>query len=416
MPKSTRNKTSGLLRIVQERELLKKEIDDEEKRKRPIPDLPKDCVSCILLRLPVNDLQRSSCVCKPWNNMINTSMFIEYHLCRSEYVTIFLSSHKDEDQNNLYPPSVRKENATTFSVEKDLLKSVPVFCQPSVNERSKSYIHFLEIHDGRSNMREYNISCLGKIFASCNGLILLENKLKEGGLIVLNPVTRKLNALPVGTICPRHAESNGFVLDPSSNEYKVIHMFRDESGYISCEILSLRDRKWKEVNGPSLGLITWFGYKPVSAVGALNWLPSIDHNDYVVSMEIENAKFKTLSLPKSGRIHDGIVEMEGFLCFVAHEPMNRIVIWVLKSLSEVNWMKQQSIEVGCIMDMVPVSGSRFGNHMIFRRDEDGSLYVYDFNLKVMSFVEMENGVIPLSGSYVSHVNSLVSWPFERSGK
>ncbi|GAB4844747.1 hypothetical protein Ancab_038137 [Ancistrocladus abbreviatus] len=408
MSKSTVNKSSSLVRIVQERELLKREIEEEERKNQSVPNLPKDCVTCILLQLPIDALQRSSCVCKLWHKMINCSIFIKSHLHRSESVVIFQTSAKDEEQHYFSLSSVPKENPGTFSIEKDLLKCVNVFRRPFLDKWSKSYIRYIEIIDGEHYTRDYNISCLGRILACCNGLILLENKLNKGGLVVLNPVTRKLLAVSAGTICPPHQESYGFVLDPSLNVYKIVHLFRDESGYVSCEIKVVGERRWGVVNGPSLGLFAWFGHKPVSALGALHWLPSIDHNDYIVSMEVENADFVTIPLPKSGRTHDGIIAMGDSLCFVTHEGLNQIDIWVLKSKAG-NWMQQQSIMVGCIMDMVPLSGSRFGKHVIFRRDEDGSLYVYDFKLEAMSFIEIEKDIVPASGSLIPHVNSLVSW-------
>jgi len=61
-------------------------------------------------------------------------------------------------------------------------------------------------------------------------------------------------------------------------------------------------RSWKMVDPPSNELISWLGQKPVSAIGNLHWLPHIDHNDFIVSMEIGAEKFKTIELPKSRRI------------------------------------------------------------------------------------------------------------------
>jgi len=277
----------------------------------------------------------------------------------------------------------------------------------------KSYIQYLEIDGGRSKVVEYNASCLGNIRATCNGLILLDNKLKKGGLIVMNPVTRKLIALPLGTLYPPHNESYGFASSNVTDDYKVVHLFRDELGFLSCEILILGTRLWREVNGPSFGLFSWFGYMPVSAIGALHWVPHIDRSDFIVSMDVEKEKFHTIPLPKSSRTHDRIVETGDFLSFVTHEEANQIDIWILKGLGE-SWTKQHSITMGCIMDMVPLLSLRIKGDMIFKRDEDGSFYAYDFQLQVMRKVEMEKGFVPLSSSLLPHVNSLVSWSSRES--
>jgi F-box interacting protein len=230
-----------------------------------------------------------------------------------------------------------------------------------------------------------------------------------------------LIALPLGTLYPPYKESHGFALSNVTGEYKVAHLFRDELGFLNCEILILGTRLWREVNGPSFGLFSWFGYMRVSAIGASHWVPHIDHSDYIVSMDVDKEKFHTIPLQKSSRTHtyhkkkkkssrthDRIVETGGFLSFVAHGEANQIDIWILKGLGE-SWTKQHSITMGCVLDMVPLLSLRIQGDTIFKRDEDGSFYAYDFQLRVMRKIEMEKGVVPLSSSLLPHVNSLVSW-------
>ncbi|KAF2297301.1 hypothetical protein GH714_020961 [Hevea brasiliensis] len=409
MAKSVGNKNVGLLKSVEERALFKK-VEDEQK-KQHVPYLHKDCISNILIQLPLESLQSSRFVCKPWYSIINSPTFIDAHLCRSESVLIF---QKSVPRERLYPYSVTSmppEQPNNFCVETSFLQSepVPIFGQPNFSGAPKFSIQFMEFKEGKSKIREYNLSCLGHIRATtCNGLILLDNKLRKGGLIVMNPVTRKLIALPLGTIYPPQDESYGFALNDATGEYKVVHLFRDELGYVSCEILNLGTRMWREVNGPSFGLFGWFGYMPVSAIGALHWLPQIDHNDYIVSMEVGTEKFHTVPLPKSGRTYDRIIEMAGFLCFVTHHELD-IDIWNLKSLNGGVWMKRYSISTGSVIDMVPIFSLRISGDLIFKRDEDGSLYAYDFGFQVMRKVEMDKHGFPLSGTYLPHVNSLISW-------
>ncbi|KAK0575563.1 hypothetical protein LWI29_002804 [Acer saccharum] len=280
----------------------------------------------------------------------------------------------------------------TFSVEASLLQRKPlsIFDHPLKNGPSKLYIQFMEIKEGKSKIEEYNISCFGMVRASCNGLILVDNRLKRGGLIVMNPVTRKLIALPVGTINPRN-ESFGFALSEVTGEYKVVHLFQDKLGYISCETINLGTRVWREVNGPSFGLFQTFEHKPVSAIGALHWLPEIRINDYIVSMEVDNETFHTLSLPKTGGCYDRIIEKDGFLCFVTHEELN-IDIWILKGLYGEVWTKHYSLTNGSVIDMVPLLSFKVSGDMVFVRNEDGSYYVYNFKLQMMTKVEMEEGI------------------------
>lgn len=399
MAKSIENKDVSLLRLVEERALTKK-IEEENRKQQVIlvPYVPKDCVTNILVRLPLDSLQNSRFVCKPWYDIINSTKFIDAHLSLSETVVIFLL------------PSCLPKKPNCISVESKLVqsKSVTLF-ERSVVDRSGFSVQFLEFNGGQSKIVEYNLRCLGDIRATYNGLILLDNKMKKGGLIVMNPVTRKLSALPVGTLYSPHRESYGFALSNVTDEYKVVHLFKDVMGYVSCEILNLGTRFWREIDGPSFGLFGWFGYSPVSAIGALHWIPHFDQSDYIVSMEVDEEKFHQVPLPKSCKTHDRFVEVGGSLGFVTHhEEVCQIDIWILKNLFGVVWTKHHSITVCCILDMVPLFSLRIKGDMIFKRDEDGSFYVYDFQLGTMTKVEMAEGV-PLSASFLPHINSLVSW-------
>ncbi|GFZ05998.1 hypothetical protein Acr_18g0001680 [Actinidia rufa] len=407
------DKSTSLLRVVQERAILKKEAEEEKKKQQEnlIPYLPRDCISNILVRLPLESLQRSRLVCKPWYKTVNSPIFIDAHLSRSENVLIFLNKLTKETFHPFSTASIPQEKPNTFSIEARLfqLDAVPIFQQPLLDQRSKYQIQFMEIRDGKSKMGCFNATCLGQIRASCNGLILLENKLKKGRLVVLNPVTRKLISLPLGTLYEPHDESYGLVLCNYTSKYKLVHLFRDEMQYIGCEILIIGARSWKVVDGPSFGLFSWFGYNPISAIGALHWVPHVDRSEYIVSMTVDDEKFHKKWLPKISRTGDAIVEMGGLLCFVSHEGADRIDLWVLRSLCGEEWAKQYSITVGCMMYMVPLCCSRISGEMIFQSSKDSSLYAYDFQFEDMKTVETEEGCIPLNDCYLPHVNSLVSW-------
>lgn len=411
MAKSIGSKKGDLLRLVEERSLIKK-IEEEKKRQQEqlVPYLPKDCISSILVRLPIESLQRSSFVCKPWCSIIKSPKFIDAHLHRSESVLIFLSPITKERSYSFSMASVPEENPNTVSVEAKLLQPncIPIFSHSSLSS-TKFSVRFLAIKNGKAEIGEYSLSCLGSIRATCNGLILVDNKLK-GGLIVLNPVTRRLIALPIGTLHRPYNESYGFASSDVTGEYKIVHLFQDELGFVSCEILSFRKKAWREVDGPAFGLFGWFGYAPVSAIGALHWITEFDRSDYIVSMEINEEKFHQIPLPKSCRTHDRIVAMGDALGFVIHEDINHIDVWILKGFCGEVWTKNHSITVGTIIDMTPLFSLRIKGDIIFKRDEDGSLYAYDFQHQEMTKVEMVKECIPkFSSTYLPHVNSLVSW-------
>ncbi|OVA03766.1 F-box domain [Macleaya cordata] len=412
MAKQAGKSTTNLLRLVQERAICKgkeqpiskeKENKKNKKEKYFVPDLPKDCIYKILMILPIESLQRSRFVCKPWFNMINNSLFVEAHLRRSEMVLIFLSKSIQGGTSS---------NENVFHVD-DLLKSQPepfsIFQRPILEPDEKFYMQFMEIEDGKSTVRSLNLSCLGKIRATCNGLILLEHKLKRGGSLVINPITRKMIPIPLGTISTPHNESFGFAFSSCTEEYRVVHLFRDESGYVGCEIITVGSRPWRVIDGPKYGLFGWFGNEPVFATGALHWVPHMNRSEYIVSLGVEDERFRQIPLPKSSKRYDRLVEMGGSLSFLNHVNHNQIDVWILKDLDG-DWTMKHSITVGYVMDMVPVGCSRNNSEvLVFMRSRDKSLHTYDIEQQEMRKIEIMEGCFPSAGSYVPHINSLVSW-------
>jgi len=249
MTKPIRNKKSGIFKLAEERAWYKrKELESL------IPYHPKDCVFDILTHIPIESLQYMRFVCKPWYNIFNSSIFIDAHLRRSETVLIFLTPVL-KPLSKLFPMlSIPEEKPNTFPVEVNFFQSefVPIFKQLPVRPDKMFYIQFSEIQYGRSKKGDFNARYMGSIIATCNGLILFENKYKRGGVIVMNLVMRKMLIVPIGTLCHYFNESYGFSLTSHTREYKLVHLFWDKEWFVRCEILNLQMRSWKEVNRPSV--------------------------------------------------------------------------------------------------------------------------------------------------------------------
>ncbi|KAK9074406.1 hypothetical protein SSX86_007004 [Deinandra increscens subsp. villosa] len=223
-------KRMSLLKLAEERASLKKKQEEQKQKQQldSVPYLPKECVSNILIRLPIESLQRTRFVCKPWYSIIKSPTFIRDNLDRAEKVWIFLSPVEEEvlrgwdDQDSRF-----RENPNTFSVEKKLLELNSVYF-PLIEPLTKYAIKYMVLVNGKSVIRDYNATCLGMIRASCDGLIVVDNVLKKGELVIMNPVTRELDTLPLGTIYPPHHESYGLV-NCGPRGYKLVHLFLDES-------------------------------------------------------------------------------------------------------------------------------------------------------------------------------------------
>ncbi|KAI5668163.1 hypothetical protein M9H77_18016 [Catharanthus roseus] len=411
MAKFMAEKGISLLKLAEERAELKKELEEEKRKLKQslIPYIPNGCISNILLRLPLESLQRTRFVCKMWYKIINSRNFIDVHLRSSESVIIFLVP-AIKGAFFHYDNSVLQTNLDAFSVESKLfqLQSVPFLGRSLLDQSSLFCMKFMEIRGGKIKMGDYKTTCLGNIRASCYGLIILDNVMKKGGLIVMNPVTRELSRLPLGTLYPPNDESYGLAYCQNIGKFKLVHLFRDEMQFIGCEILILGDNSWKMVDGPGFGLLGWFGYDPIFAIGAIHWVPHIDHSDYIVSMAVDDDKFRVIQLPKSCRTCDRIVEIGGNLGFVVHDEVNQTDVWILRDLDGEGWTKKFSIGEGYLGDMTPLYFSRISCEIIFK-DKDGQLYAYDCGLHLMRKVEMKQVGFPADGWFLPHVNSLISW-------
>ncbi|XP_052173456.1 putative F-box/kelch-repeat protein At3g17280 [Diospyros lotus] len=398
--KIQRQGPSLLLRAIQERMSANKE--KEETTELPetkwgwVAPLPQDLVFKILLLLPAESLHRSTFVCKAWFNLIKSSNFIEAQIPLSETVFIFLET-------------ISQRRPKTFYIESKLgLSQDPEQYSIFITRQPyRSYLNFLEIQDGKGKVNKSSVSGFKVVLATCNGLILATCE-QNGGLLVMNPVTRKLIAIPLGTIVPR-SESYGFIFSHLTREYKVVHLFRDESRHIGCEILSLSTRKWRGVDGPSFGLFRRFHYSPVAAIGALHWLPDKHGCRDLVSMSFDDEKFHTTNLPLPSSVNDRLVEIGGFLGFVARVGLNKIEVWVLKGLQGESWVKRHII-TSDIQDLAPLSTLQHGREMVFKGSRDSSFCTYNFESREMKKVEMETETVHGSRrSYLPHVNTLASW-------
>ncbi|KAH6776630.1 hypothetical protein C2S52_014191 [Perilla frutescens var. hirtella] len=389
----------------------KKQQKNKELQGNPIvvPYLPADCIFNIIVRLPLESILVSRFVCKSWYGIVNSPAFIDAHLKRSNIGLIFLTpavkGRVSSDVEKASPSSAIKVD---FSVDAKVLEldSTPILHWHLFNPRTQFQIKYVEIKDAKSTVREYNATCTGLIKATCNGLIVLENIVKKRGLIIMNPVTRELKTVPLGTMSSPHRESYGLAFCHESSRFKLVHLFQDDSQCIGCEIMSIGSGPWRVVDGPPHGFMGWLGYKPVSAIGALHWVPLVDHNEYIVSLPLDDEKFRKIPLPATGGIHDRILEMGGILGFVSHQLANQIDVWVLKSLGGEGWAKQHSITLDSPRNMVPLYCVRAGGELVFKHEND--LYAYDQHLQLMRKIEVNKEWCSSPGCYFPHVNSLIS--------
>ncbi|XP_026415637.1 uncharacterized protein LOC113311017 [Papaver somniferum] len=360
-------------------------------------DLLKDCIYRTLIKLDVESLQRSKFVCKAWYKMISNTIFIEDRLCRSEMGLIFLYKSSEKETSS---------NENVFHVEQHYLsRKTGINWMPRIDQyEAELNLRFMEIKDGKSTVRSLKLNTYGQIRAVCNGFLLLESKTKCGP-IVINPVTREYTVLCRGTetLLPRF-ESYGLAFSHGTEEYKVVHLFRDDLQFFGCEIIVVGSHTWRAVDGPSSGLINQLGKAPIVAIGAFHWMPHIENSDYIVSMGIDDEKFRKIKLPNPSGKFDGLVDMGGCLSFLNQVSLNQLDVWILEDLHGSKWTLKHKITVGSTICMVPVGYNSRNNELVLKKGP--SLGTYDFEQRQMKWIE---GCSPYMESYMPHFNSLVSW-------
>ncbi|KAI3852016.1 hypothetical protein MKW98_020015 [Papaver atlanticum] len=390
-----------LLRAVQARQMEKKEKQKEENDGKTccMLDLPKDCIYRTLIKLDVESLQRAKFVCKSWYKMISNTIFIQDRLRRSEMGLIFLCKSSEKETSS---------DENVFHIEQHYLsRKTGINWMPRIDQyEAELSLQFMENKDGKSTVRSLKLSTYGQIRAVCNGLVLLESK-KKMGPIVTNPVTREYTVLCRGTesLLPRF-ESYGLAFSHRTEEYKVVHLFRDDLQFFGCEIIVVGSHTWRAVDGPSSGLIYQLGKAPIVAIGAFHWMPHIVNSDYIVSMGIDDEKFRKIKLPETSGRYDGLVDMGGFLLFVHQVSRNQLAIWILKELDGSKWTQKHNINVESTICMVPVG---YSSRDMLVLKQGSSLYTYDFEQRQMKMIEINEGYAPYVGSCMPHFNSLVSW-------
>ncbi|KAL2926032.1 hypothetical protein RDABS01_023671 [Bienertia sinuspersici] len=412
-----KNKHMRFIKMVEERAA--------NMRNSLVPFLPNDLIFTIFLLLPVKSLLRFTCVCKAWYKLIYCAEFVEAYNTQAQTTPIlFRYRGVDEERPNTYHVEIQLKQSENFSF----------FPYNSGFERSK-FIHFLEIEDEKCKLVDLNMSLFGSVVATCNGLILI-NSVNEvfgnhtessihlplvdsqenlGRLIVMNPMTRKSIGFPLGTLPNGHdKESYGLMFSQKKGVYKVVHLFKDNFGYINCEILSLQTRSWKAVDKPPSTLFRSLGQPPISTTEALYWLPGSTASEYIISMGVDDERFSEIDLPTTLRKFDRLVEMGGSLVFVKNLNKNQIEVWVLKALERPEWVKQYTIRTDVFVfgdfDNEYYFEPAFAlnaKEMVFRRKE--RLYSYNFELEELREINMDPGRITANETIMPHSNNLATW-------
>lgn len=340
--------------------------------------LSYDLLYQIFILLPAESLFRLQFVCKQWFSLINSAVFVRAHAQQAE--TVLISQQLS-------------------------------FCPQGSQGEPKSYFHFLSLDDWGSNFMESSVADLLNIQASYDGLILASTR-RIKRLILMNPMTGKYIELPLGAACHPLCESFGMAFCTEAKSYKVVHLFREVSASIGCEILSIRTRNWTRLEGP-LELLR-IRQIPVSIDGSLYWLSSKRGRDSFICFNVHHEKFVSKKLPVKRVGSDRLLEIGGNLGFVTHAELNILQVWILIADGDSRecWIRRYSISLNVgFTHCIPICSRRNGQEMVLE-SLGNQLYVYNFDGDEMKPVNSVSDDEPWFGKiyrlYIPHQSTLVA--------
>ncbi|KAG8388460.1 hypothetical protein BUALT_Bualt02G0128100 [Buddleja alternifolia] len=219
---------------------MENEIDNLLSIKRlEEPTVPEEIIIEILLRLPVKSLLKFKCVSKSWFVLISSYEFAKSHL-------------KLSTKNDIYA-----HDRLVFVLGSKLLPMDIYTCSlQSVFECSASNGYVCPVTDANLPVHRvsfdypYEANDWIWLEGSCNGLVCVS--LSVSTLILWNPATRKLKALPDSGIdlsSDYYGLTYGFGFDELHDDYKVVEFFRFDRHMseieIQVKVYSLRTNSWK---------------------------------------------------------------------------------------------------------------------------------------------------------------------------
>ncbi|OMO54612.1 hypothetical protein COLO4_36381 [Corchorus olitorius] len=188
--------------------------------------LPQDLFVEILVRVPIQDLVKSTVVCKSWNSFIKNPTFISTHLGKT-----FSST---------------KTNLVFFSLCTLEKPSYPLrFDNKDVDE-------YKQLHFPRKKFRSIGTGC-SCVVGTCNGLVCLiidDSCDRNFKYILWNPVIRKAIRLPDSSVrvCRYGLPFNGFGFDSKTNDYKLLRLVDElDDNSVGAQVYSLNTNCWTSI-------------------------------------------------------------------------------------------------------------------------------------------------------------------------
>uniref|UniRef100_A0A803MDW2 F-box domain-containing protein n=2 Tax=Chenopodium quinoa TaxID=63459 RepID=A0A803MDW2_CHEQI len=345
-------------------------------------EFPTDLLTEILSRLPVKSLLRCQLVCKSWNSLIKTPIFIKIHLNKS------LISNSDHHLLLFYP---------TFHFSELDLDLDPHHIRLSFSELN----HPLKPHKG--------IQLIG----SCNGVVCIST-VSKARVVLYNPLTNSHLKLPSVAI-PAHDPNKmvlGFGYDSSSNSCKVVRIVQGvgllDNTTNNAQVYSYNDNSWRCIEG--IPYYLYYGYYHGVLVNeGLHYVVTQEsHSEslFIARFDLATESFSLIECPNYNENLMSLfnstfllIELGGCLCLMINscrfngnlldEFDNRVLVnaelWVMKEYGD----KESWVKLLCISQPKIVGIRKCARALVYSKDGrrvlieiDGLEYGwYDLELK-----------------------------------
>ncbi|KAF9603738.1 hypothetical protein IFM89_037824 [Coptis chinensis] len=354
-------------------------------------NLPQDIIIEILLRVPVEYLITLKRVCKFLFKLISDRYFASAHL----------DSHHEEDifiEIMCVKPHIHGYSSIKLQEFKDMeLKEVKMYSKGGVSLR-----------------------------ASCDGLMLLENKRDGKQLYICNPITCNCTTLP-RLETQDEVRDWVVVLDDSiDHKYKVVGMSVD---FHKCFVFKPEKTtsQWTVLHTPfeeSLVLSTQF---PPLVNKEFHWLRSTrcvtgskeNYEPCIYSVNAAKVAFRETKVSPMINCrynHNSILEVKGSLCLTDDTSPKQLDIWVLRYKENHNcqWTKSYNIilesELHHPIHVYSFPPSNYLGRTIILVHHKNQLLFYDLENKDSKIIDIEvDEGRPFTKCPFVHINSLVDW-------
>ncbi|XP_073051597.1 F-box protein At3g07870-like [Primulina eburnea] len=366
-------------------------------------DLPLEIITDVLSRLPILNILRLKCVCKPWLELIESPEFAKLHLSKSS--PGLLVHQLQSCESSFFNLSGFEDE---LEVESHELNYIPV-------------ANFdIKIFHGRP-----------VIVGSVNGFLCLRSRLPFDYLYICNPITHEYISLQTPERVSRlpFTVSHGFGVSTNGGQYKVVVTYqeseRDPTGVCARDIPRADSHvytlgtagTWRCIaSSPPL-------HYPCYSIGAsvngnLHWLVGDLQDSQVIScLDLDDELFSTFSAPPlpgySSKCLASLVVLRNCLSVCDNTSDKDIVVWIMKDYgAQESWTREfviskiPNLAGTCIDAVSPIKV--FENGDILMTWGDYYLFYYSDRSKTTSRIDIFERENCWTIEAVLHVPALVS--------